>query len=329
MATIKDIAEKAGVSIATVSRVLNYDETLSVGDETKKRVFEVAESLHYTKHKKKVQKKNAKLAIVQWYTEKEELMDLYYLAIRLGAEKKASELGYQIVRVFQDGSDELLHSVEGIIAIGKFSEQQMKRLLSFNKPICLTDQDMGSQKVDSVVVDIRQAVQEVLGYLLQKGHKKIGFLGGSEAFSDRSATIRDERAVVFQEYLTAKGLFHEKDCFSGQFAVDSGYKLMKEAIAKLADELPTAFFAANDSIAIGALRALQEAQIAVPERVAVVGFNDVSVAKYVYPPLSTVKVYTELMGETAVELVVDRIQTDREVIKKVIIGTELILRKSC
>ncbi|WP_099222672.1 LacI family DNA-binding transcriptional regulator [Listeria costaricensis] len=329
MATIKDIAEKAGVSIATVSRVLNYDETLSVGDETKKRVFEVAESLHYTKHKKKVQKKNAKLAIVQWYTEKEELMDLYYLAIRLGAEKKASELGYQIVRVFQDGNDELLHSVEGIIAIGKFSEQQMHRLLSFNKPICLTDQDMGSQKVDSVVVDIRQAVQEVLGYFLQKGHRKIGFLGGREDFSDHSATICDERSAVFKEYLSARGLFDEKYCFSGQFAVDSGYKLMQQAITQLADELPTAFFAANDSIAIGALRALQEAQIAVPERVAVIGFNDVSVAKYVYPPLSTVKVYTELMGETAVESLTDRIQTDREVMKKVIIGTELILRKSC
>ena len=82
MATIKDIAELAGVSIATVSRVLNYDSTLSVADETKKRIFEVAEQLSY-KQKPAKKLETGNIALLQWYTEKEELEDLYYMSIRL------------------------------------------------------------------------------------------------------------------------------------------------------------------------------------------------------------------------------------------------------
>ena len=108
LATIKDIAEQAGVSSSTVSRVLNYDDTLSVGDDTKKRIFEVAEALDYTKYQKKQSKKQGKLAIVQWYTEKEELDDLYYLSIRLGVEKRAEEMNYDIIRVFQNTDFEMV-----------------------------------------------------------------------------------------------------------------------------------------------------------------------------------------------------------------------------
>src|SRR3954462_8566690 len=87
MATIKDIAQIAGVSIATVSRVLNYDTTLSVSDETKKRIFEVAEELSYKKKQARKQE-SGKIALLQWYTEKEELEDLYYMSIRLGVENR-------------------------------------------------------------------------------------------------------------------------------------------------------------------------------------------------------------------------------------------------
>lgn len=91
MATIKDIAKRAGVSITTVSRVLNYDKTLSVSDTTRKKIFRVAEDLDYTK-KKKASTTRDNIAIVQWYTEKQELDDLYYLSIRMGAEKQAEKM---------------------------------------------------------------------------------------------------------------------------------------------------------------------------------------------------------------------------------------------
>ena len=103
---------------------------------------------------------------------------------------------------------------------------------------------------------------------------------------------------------------------------------MKQALQELDDDLPPTFFIANDALAIGALRALQEAEVSVPEQVEVIGFNDISVAKYVYPTLSTVKVYTEIMGEAGFDLLLDRINSDRKVAKKITLSTDLILRES-
>jgi LacI family transcriptional regulator len=102
---------------------------------------------------------------------------------------------------------------------------------------------------------------------------------------------------------------------------------MKKAIKDHKENLPSAFFVGNDSMAIGCLRALHEENIRVPEKVSLIGVNDISVSKYVFPPLSTVKVYTEFMGETAVDLLLERM-TDRKIAKKVIISTQLEIRGS-
>lgn len=101
MATLKDIANKAGVSTSTVSRVLNYDTTLSVGEETKRKIFEVAEELEYKSKKQPANKTKGTLAIVNWYSEAEELQDIYYMSICLGAEKRAKALGYTYYRVYK------------------------------------------------------------------------------------------------------------------------------------------------------------------------------------------------------------------------------------
>ncbi|AEB30839.1 galactose operon transcriptional regulator, LacI family [Carnobacterium sp. 17-4] len=328
MATIKDIAEQAGVSSATVSRVLNYDETLSVGDETKKRVFEVAEALEYTKYQKKKANKQGKLAIVQWYTEKEELDDLYYLSIRLGVEKRAEEMNYEIVRIFQNTDFEMNSSIEGIIAIGKFSDSQVNKLTSWTENICFVDFDQLHHKLDSVVIDFEQAVNSVMDYFCTNDYKNIGLIAGQENFGDRSKPIIDKRTTIFENYMKQAGIYKENHVFTGSFNVASGQELMKKAIETLKDDLPDAFFISNDSMAIGCLRALQEAGISVPERVSLIGFNDISVAKYIYPTLSTVKVYTELMGETGFDLWLDKLTTERTVAKKVTLSTDLILRES-
>lgn len=328
MATIKDIAEQAGVSSATVSRVLNYDETLSVGDETKKRVFEVAEALEYTKYQKKKANKQGKLAIVQWYTEKEELNDLYYLSIRLGVEKRAEEMNYEIVRIFQNTEFEMNSSIEGIIAIGKFSDSQVNKLTSWTENICFVDFDQLHHKLDSVVIDFEQAVNSVLDYFCANGYQNIGLIAGQENFGDRSKPIIDKRTTIFENYMNRAGLYKKNHVFTGSFNVASGQELMKKAIETLKDDLPDAFFISNDSMAIGCLRALQEAGISVPERVSLIGFNDISVAKYIFPTLSTVKVYTELMGETGFDLWLDKLTTERTVAKKVTLSTDLILRES-
>lgn len=327
MATIKDIAEKAKVSIATVSRVLNYDATLSVSDHTRKKIFEVAEELDYKK--KAVRKSNtSKIAIIHWYTEKEELEDLYYMSIRFGIEQRCQQLDIHVVNYFYNDLDEVKNeNLQGIIAIGKFSEKQVAKLAEITDYIVFADYSPDEEAYDSIVIDFDKATKKILHYLIEKGHQSIGYIGGRETYKDGSAEIEDTRETTFRSYMKEHNLLNEQNIYIGTFAVNSGYSLMKQAIQEHGEKLPTAFFAGNDLIAIGCLRALHEGNIPVPERVNLIGINDISVSKYIYPSLTTLKVHTELMGETAVDTVMERI-AGRKIAKKIFIATELIKRKS-
>jgi LacI family transcriptional regulator len=327
MATIKDIAEKAGVSIATVSRVLNYDPSLSVTDETRKKILEVAEELAY---KKKAIRKvsSSKIAIIHWYTEKEELEDLYYMSIRFGIEQRCQQLAIQFVNYFYNDLDKVKNeNLQGIIAIGKFSKAQVAELTELTDYIVFADYNPDEDTYDSIIVDFEKATKKIIHYLIEKGHQSIGYIGGRETYKDGSTEIEDIRETTFRSYMKEHNLLDERSIYLGSFSVKSGYKLMKQAIQEQREKLPTAIFAGNDLIAIGCLRALHEENIRVPERVNVIGINDISVSKYIYPSLTTLKVYTELMGETAVETLMERI-TGRKIAKKIFIATELIKRNS-
>lgn len=329
MATIKDIAKKAGVSIATVSRVLNYDPTLSVADETRKRIFEVAEALSYKKKVVKKEPTTAKIAIVSWYTEKEELEDLYYLSISLGIQNRCQQENITVVKYFYSNLNELVNieGIQGIIAVGKFSKTQAKQLASITDFIVFVDCSPDDEKFDSVVIDFEWATRRVIDYLVKKGHQSIGYIGGRETYRDQNISIVDLREKTFRNYMKELKLYSEGFVYIGHFTVNDGYELMKKAIKEHGNNLPTAFFAGNDQLAIGCLRALMEENISVPGRVNIIGLNDISVSKYVYPPLTTLKVHTEFMGETAVDLLVERI-AGRKIAKKVFIPTKLIKRKS-
>ncbi|TKC19050.1 LacI family DNA-binding transcriptional regulator [Robertmurraya kyonggiensis] len=326
MATIKDIAEKAGVSIATVSRVLNYDSTLSVSDDTRKRIFEIAEELSY---KKKSLKKTAstKIGIIHWYTEKEELNDLYYMSIRLGIEQRCEQQDVQVMNYYNNIEAMKSEELQGIIAVGKFSHQQVEQLTAMTNHVVFVDSNPDEDRFDAIIIDFEKVTKNVLDHFIQKGHKKIGYLGGRETFKDQTAQIEDMREKTFKSYMMDVKLYHENHLYIGSFSVEDGHKLMKKAIKDLGDKLPTAFFAANDLLAIGALRALHEEGIAVPDRVSIIGVDDLSVSKYVFPALTTVKVYTEIMGETAVDTLLERI-TGRKIAKKIYIATNLVIRNS-
>ncbi|TYS45936.1 LacI family DNA-binding transcriptional regulator [Bacillus infantis] len=327
MATIKKIAEKAGVSIATVSRVLNYDASLSVTDDTRKKIFEAAEELDY---KKKPVKKDAalKIAVVHWYTEKEELEDLYYMSIRYGIEQRCQQLGIQYANYFYDDLEKARsESLQGIIAVGKFSKAQADALGEITDAVIFADYSPDEDRYDSVVVDFEKAAVKILDYLIGKGHQTIGYIGGQEVFKDESGGIEDARERACRHYMASRGLLDEGNIYIGSFTVDSGYTLMNKMIEEKGESLPTAVFAGNDLIAIGCLRALHEAGIQVPERVNVIGINDISVSKYIFPALTTLKVHTEPMGEVAVDLLLERNQ-GRKIAKKVFLATELIARSS-
>ncbi|GGJ94005.1 LacI family transcriptional regulator [Lentibacillus kapialis] len=317
MATIKDIANKADVSTATVSRVLNYDATLSVADETKKRIFEAAEELSYRKREVK-KHVGRKIAIVHWYTEKEELNDLYYLSIRLGAEQRCKQHGMHPEVYFFDHIDAINPAdIEGIIAIGKFNAKQINELTHISPAIVFVDQSPDEDTHDSVVVDFEKATRKICDHFIATRHRYIGFIGGKEHIREKA----------FADYMHKKALYNECFMFVGAFSVDEGYRLMKKAINETGGNLPTAFCVSSDVMAIGAMRALHEEGIAIPDRVSIFSINDISVSKHLYPPLSTIRVFTENMGETAVDTLLERLE-GREIAKKIVISTELIIRKS-
>ena len=331
MATIKDIAQTAGVSPATVSRVLNYDKSMSVSDETRKKIFDIAEQLNYKKGKR--QKKTApqthRIAIVEWYTELEELDDLYYYSIRLGIEKKAQELGYDIVRIFNNDSLSQLEQIDGIIAIGKFSTKQVKELEQYSPALVFVDSDTLDQGHSCVTTDFEHAVTHVLDHFLQQGFREIGMIAGREETADGTTSLDDPRLACFCRYLSDKGLYQPTYVKTGKFSSESGYQLMKDMIDQQKEQMPKAFFIASDALSVGALRALQEAGIAVPQDVQIISFNDTSIAKYVYPPLSTVTVFTEEMGKQALQMLDQMIKTDESPISYMIkLSTKLTLRES-
>ena len=324
MATIKDIAKKAGVSPATVSRVLNYDLELSVSKETEKKVFEIAEALNYTKHKNK-RRESAVLRLVQWYDSEEELADLYYLAIRLGIEKKAEELN---IRLIKEQMTELSDSeTQGTIALGKFDQREIKQLTCLPGELLFVDFDGLSLGQNSLVVDFTQGVQLVIDQLIKEKHHKIGILSGVEYTKESQYEIEDPRFLAFRDALDRLKLFDEAYHLKGAFTMDDGFHQMQQFLESHSS-YPTAFFASSDALAIGAMRAIQAQGLKIPEDISVIGFNDVSVAKYVTPALSSVKVYTEWMGELAVSTMLELIQEKAPVARKITVGTELVLRDS-
>ena len=329
MATIKDIAQAAGVSPATVSRVLNYDPAMSVSDGTRKKIFDIAEQLNYKKSRKRKPSKTQAYRIIEWYTEQEELDDLYYYSIRLGIEKKAQELGYEILRVFQNDSLEQLKDIDGLIAIGKFSPAQIQQLEKYSSHLVFVDSDTLNAGHSCVTVDFENAVQKVLEHFMNAGFDQIGMIAGQERTSDQTSLISDPRLASFQQYLSEKEIYQPDLVKVGSFSSESGYQMMTELLSEHENQLPPAFFISSDALAIGALRALQEHGIQVPQDVSIISFNDTSIAKYIYPSLSTVTVFTEEMGKQALHILNQILTSEEDSIPYMVkLSTKLTIRES-
>lgn len=332
MATIKEIAKKAGVSSATVSRVLNYDASLSVSDEKRQRILEIAEELSYKPPRRRRGKQEAgkyRIGLIHWYTMNQELDDPYYMSIRLGIEKICYEQSVEIVKIFNPASYDFhqLESVDGFIAIGKFTDQQISTFYEHTPNIVFVDSSPQEDRFDSVVIDFERAVINALDHLWAQGHRRIGYIGGREYIGEENLALGERREAVFKTHMRTLGAYDADRVHVGLFLAESGYRLMKEALERH-PEMPQAFFVASDSIAIGALRAIHEFGYSVPNDVSIISFNDIPTSGFTVPPLTTIHVHKEFMGETAVCLLLERIVKKRDISKKVIVPTYLNCRES-
>lgn len=337
MATIKDIAHRANVSTSTVSRVLNNDETLSIAAKTRERILRVAKELEYKtlnkrrKEQKGLSENSLKIGIVLCQSLEEELSDPYFLAIRQGIESECNARGIratEIFRINKDNYEQLGSEKDGLIIIGKLNERLVKEYSRNIENVIYIDFSPDEELYDSVVIDFEKATNQVLDHLLGIGYKRIGYIGGiqTEYFTDNKHSESDLRQQAFEKRMKRENIFRKEDIYVGEYTMSNGYELMKKALN--CETVPEAFFIASDPMAIGAQKALQETGINVPSQVALVGFDDIEMAKFASSPLTTIKVYTKEMGEIGVKLLLDRIN-GRKLALKVTIPTKLVTRESC
>jgi len=338
MVTIRDIANKAKVSPTTVSRVLNKDDTLSVAEDTRNRIVAIANELGYKKilkrkmnHHQEMQREQLQVGVLLCQSLEEEMDDKYFLSIRQGIEKESMDRGgmmTQIIRLNDLSSGTSINNFDGLIIVGRLSMESLEFISNQMSNVVYINHSPNEAKYDSVVIDFKQATQQALQHLLDLGHQRIGYIGGREIehHFGQQVEIEDMRKVMYDQMMKQNGYYHAEDSFIGEYRMSEGYRMMRQAIEK--GRLPEAFFIASDSMAVGALRALQENNLHVPDDVAIVSFDGVELARFASTPLTTVKVYTEEMGKTSVKLLLDRLD-GRKMPLKVVVPIELIIRESC
>lgn len=331
MATIKDIAEKARVSQATVSRILNYDPTLSVNEETRKRVFAAAEALNYTKHIKKNRCHYAgrSVAVIFWGNQLQEINDSYYYSIRDGIEEKLKEQKLNAVLYYGHNEWNGIDNCIGALVLGgdQYTKEEVERLEKLPVPVVFVDSNMLRNGFPCVYSDFSSVVDGIIEHFIAHGCERIGILSGR--MPTETGSMKDFRLKDFKICMKERGLFDEANVLVGAYDPDSGYRAVRDALKERdGASFPDALLISNDAMAIGALKAFRDAGIRVPEDISVISFNDTTSAQYSNPPLSSVRIESNEMGRRAVDLLIDRLDSPERSPYMIMLGTKLILRES-
>jgi LacI family transcriptional regulator len=339
MVTIKEIAKAVGVSSATVSRVLNYDATLSITEAKRQAIIETAEALNYLTprnrprpHRPQASSDHAgaRIGIVHFLRPEEELADPYYIGVRMGIEARARANRVEVQVIYR--STELppaedLQGAAGIIALGMHTDAEIDWVRHINANLVLADFAPNIDLFDIVACDLSFAMARLLDRLHAAGYRRFGFLGDDRPSGNVLYPANEERARTFREWTEKKGLFNPAHyMLAERLRFESGYRLACELMAKA--DLPEIVVTSNDNVAIGAYRAIQERGLRIPTDIAVASFNDIPAAQFLAPPLTTVRIPAERIGENAFDLLMEQLN-GRDYVKRVTIATELIWRDSC
>jgi len=329
MATIRDVAREAGVSVATVSRVLN--DSGPVRDSTRTRVRDVARRLHFSPNTTA-----RSLSTRQTKTLGVLLPDVYgefFSEIMRGIDQQAQQRGFHVLLSGAHNRpgevEAAVHAMRGrvdglILMAAELDLEVLERSLPERVPAVLINADHDASRFDTINIDNYGGAAAMTAHLLELGHRGISMIGGSARNRDAS-----ERQRGFIDTLQRAGITPRPEWLvAGDFTEASGYAAAETLLT--AEKRPTAIFAANDSMAVGVLSAVRNAGLRVPEDVAVVGFDDVPIAKYVNPALTTVRVAISALGACAAERLFETIRAqNRHHRKHELQPTELVIRGSC
>ncbi len=322
--TILDVARHAGVSKATVSRVINHNP--KVNEQIKERVLHSIKELGYQPNAIARSLANSRSNVLGLILP--DIVNPYFPVLARGIEDSARQMGFSLFISNTDNNPEneqdyikkmYSQQVGGIILVtSTLDEAKAEKLDKLNIPIVLCDRLIENTPFDTVSIDHYKAAYEAVLYFIRKGHKKICHLAGPSFV--QSADMRRQAYIDAMQEFGLHPLYR-----IGDFSYQSGYELMNSVLNE-ADV--SAVFGANDLIALGAINAIQEKGLKVPDDVSVIGCDDISFAQMSNPKLSSIMVPAYEIGQRAVELIMERIKEVRSKTKHLILEHRFIKRET-
>lgn len=329
MTTIRDVAEAAGVSIATVSRVLSKSK-YPVSDETRKRIQSEAKKLGYSVNRAAQSLRTDRSYIIGVILEN--FSSFFAPIIIRGLQDVLHHNGYfcVVVNIPWDNysqtkvvQDLLGHSVDAFIFVETWHRIDDNDVMLNGKPYAFVHRLFHEPHVNSVIPDEHYNSTIAIDHLIQMGHKRIGYISGSDKFFSSH-----DRLAAYRQALTTAGLSIDDNIIrNGDWHVPSGYTAAQDILS--ANPIPTAIVAANDQMAFGAIRAIQDNGLRVPEDIAVVGYDDDEFAKVSNPTITTVSLPLFEMGQIAATNLLKQLNGDESASEEIRIKSRLIIRQSC
>lgn len=335
--TLRDIAKAAGVSISTVSRVLNDKDTKAASKEVQDRIWEIIRETGYIpnadaqnlrrsgKVSKRVVSEKHYYAIV--YARSQDNKDLFFSELANSIEREAYKRDYILKCSFYvgdlDGKDFCAalkaSEIKGLVVLGRFDQERIKTIAEAQKNVVYVSLNPTSSKHDLVFCDGYKASLKAMETLLELGHHNIAYIGETnkekrfQGYCDalkeagipvKRVLIRNTKQTLDGGYFGAMGLLESKEYF-------------------------TAAFCANDATAIGAMKALKENGYQIPNDISIISIDDIELARYATPMLTTVHVPIDELGRMAAKILVDRIERGHVLPVKTELPFSLCVRDSC
>ncbi|QTD40963.1 LacI family DNA-binding transcriptional regulator [Sporosarcina sp. Te-1] len=339
MVRLKDIAEKVGVSVSTVSRVIKNDTSRNVNPEIKRKVWLAVKEMGYTpnEHARNLVQSAESVQVrtrrIGWLASPRLANENpYFSKMFIGITDTLNEAGYSLLLLQPDDlEDDALfqktvreQEIEGILLVDPIEKETLAELKKWI-PVVGMDFNYSEQNVSIVDYDREEAVHKGIAHLVSRGHRRIGFIG-----SEMNGDLRGEKR--FKGYRKSMREFNldvdERFMIDSRWCMDQTYRLMKELMASCSD-LPSAFMCASDMLAIAAMRAVQENHLSVPEDVAFVGIDNNEMAQYAMPSLTTVAIPQYEMGVVGAKVLLNQIaDQDFRLDLRTLLPTELMIRKS-
>ncbi|WP_203364016.1 LacI family DNA-binding transcriptional regulator [Bacillus sp. REN10] len=329
MATIHDVAKLAKVSIATVSRVTSNENV--VNEKTKERVLKAMKELGYKPNSaaRTLRMSQSNIIVVLMIN----IKNAFFSEFIRGIEEVAREAGYYLLLGSTDGEAEkekeyidLIREsrVDGVILTTASVEMNSAiEEISRNSPIVLTFDYVPNQDIPSISIDNESASRKITNHLIKLGHQRIAHITGDMRRLQSQTRLSGYKQALYQNGIAVdEALIQE-----GGYLFEDGYAAAQKLLSF--EKRPSAIYGGNDNVAIGALKAVQDAGLRVPDDIAVVGFDDVDMSRYTTPRLTTIHQPRYEIGKRAMNLLLKKIKHEKIDRPHVILEDKLIVRESC